>query len=200
MFSLRWEHEYFQDFFYVYPIKSHLFRPQFVQISKSYLFTSQHRNFPKEQKSQSTLLCLEGLPKTVNKHTQTQTHTHLLTLWHRNGETLWARLLSSNWCFGGWDPDPSDVRVVAIGAVVSPPVVVPGAADRLRSDMIVKQWMHSSTFMVNYWFGGRKSVILPTRQSYSFNIFHSVLDKTDRRVEKYKTCKKKQKKTKDTRS
>lgn len=150
---------------------SHFFsRTKFVQIPKISLFSSLHKTFLKKaQKSQKLFFfwrdCLSIQPSI---------HTHLLTLWHRNGDTLWARLFNSNWCFGHWDSDPSDVRVIAIGAVVSTPVVVPGAANRLRSDTIVKSWIHSSTFMsstawiltleMDYWFSGRKPVILPTRQ------------------------------------
>lgn len=56
-----------------------------------------------------------------------------LTLWHRHWETLRARLLCSHWRLGHWDSNPSNVRVVPVGAIVGTPVVIPGAANRLRT-------------------------------------------------------------------
>lgn len=59
----------------------------------------------------------------------------LLTLWHGDWQTLWTGLFSSNWRFGHWDTNSSNVRVVPVRAIVSTPVVIPGAAYRLRRDM-----------------------------------------------------------------
>lgn len=59
----------------------------------------------------------------------------LLTLWHGHWQTLWPGLFSSNWRFGHWDTNTSNVWVVPVRAIVSTPVVIPSAAYRLRTDM-----------------------------------------------------------------
>lgn len=62
-----------------------------------------------------------------------QNFCSLLTLRDGYAHSLWSIFLCSYWWFCNWNSNTSNVRIVIVGAIIGTPVIIPGAAYRLKN-------------------------------------------------------------------
>lgn len=69
----------------------------------------------------------------TQKRDPKQNFCPLLTLRDRYAHSLWSIFLCSYWWFCNWNSNTSNVRIVIVGAIIGTPVIIPGAAYRLKN-------------------------------------------------------------------